>query len=457
MEYKDIIQHKDGYINSQKKRGKNYESINKIVLLYNQNIRLDFQNDMLKRLKNVIGPLIAKIKKTKTEPQNPQELDDDLVSEIFNYVSIKDTFDTAKHIVETLTSVDLIKLSGLVTAKINDNKSKFPTIKEELQQLSGQIGNRLYSSVPNGQDKVLHMYGDNKALKETSLLRHHELCTKTGMVNFTEGTNVAGNRGYYLVGMGVKLNRALMSYALNFLDQQKYELYETPHMMTKQSLEGVAQLDDFQESLYECGSDTDPKYLIATSEQPLTGMYRDKIVRSKQLPIKIGGLSHCYRKEAGSHGKDTLGIFRVHQFEKVEQFCLADSESSQQLFDDMINLSKKFYESLKLSYRVVNIHAEDLNNAAHIKYDLEGYFPAAQNYKELVSCTNCTDYISKKIHCKDDKGKFVHMLNATLCANTRTLCCILETYQTETGIQVPDVLVPYMGGITHIPFKVNEK
>lgn len=452
MEYKDIIQKKDDYVRSQKMRGKHYDCVNQMLVLYDQSVRLDFQNDMLKRLKNVIGPHIAKIKKTKTEPVNQQELDDALISEIFNYVSNKDTFDTAKHIIESLTSVDSIKLSGLTANRISENKAKFPSIREELQALSCQIGNILDKNVPINKDTVLFVSGDNKT-KDSSLLGHHELCRKTQIVNFTEGTTVAGNRGYYLVGLGVKLNRALMSYALNFLDKESYELYETPHMMTQQSLEGVAQLDDFQESLYKCSSDTDSKYLIATSEQPLTAMYRNKVIRTKNLPIKIGGLSHCYRKETGSHGKDTLGIFRVHQFEKVEQFCLTSSDTSAQVFNDMIDVSKKFYESLKLSYRIINVHAEDLNNAAHIKHDLEGYFPAAENYKELVSCTNCTDYMSKKIHCKDDKGNCVHMLNATLCANTRTLCCILETYQTDTGITVPDVLVPYMGGVTHIPFK----
>jgi seryl-tRNA synthetase len=293
-------------------------------------------------------------------------------------------------------------------------------------------------------------------MDEDNLLGHYELTLKTQIANFDDATSVAGNRGYYLTGMGVKLNRALISYAIDFLEKENYMMHETPHMMLETALDGLTQLEDFQETLYKCVKKTDdkePQYLIATSEQPLTAMFRNKILHYKEFPLKLGGLSYCYRKEAGKQGKDTLGLFRVHQFEKVEQFCVADPDNSWNVMQDMLQIAQQFYNSLGLSYQVINVHSQDLNNAASMKYDLEGYFPGAETkYRELVSCTNCTDYISKKIHTKDDKERFVHMLNATLCANTRTICCILETYQTPTGIKIPDVLLPYMGGVSEIPF-----
>jgi seryl-tRNA synthetase len=452
MDFKNIIKNSYGYINSQQNRGKHVDIVPKMISLYETNNRLNFQNDMLKRLKNLLGQHISTIKKTNSEPSSPLELNDIMVDEIFNYTSHKDTFETAKTLINQFKSVDAIKLSSLASTKINDNKLRFPNINEELNKLCEQLGNLIHPSVPSGRDIVLKEV-TNYIQPSAKPMGHYQLCLKTNIINLKDGTSVAGNRGYYLIGNGVKLNRALMSYAIDFIENKNYELYETPHIMTQESLAGVAQLSDFEETLYKCHSETDPKYLIATSEQPLTAMFRNKLLNVNELPIKIAGISHCYRKEAGAHGKDTLGIFRVHQFEKIEQFCITDKDNDWNMMSTMMDISTKFYDSLGISYRVVNVHSEDLNNAAAMKYDLEGYFPGADNkYKELVSCTNCTDYISKKIHCKDNKGNFVHMLNATLCANTRTICCLLETHQTETGIRIPDVLVPYMGGMTEIPY-----
>ena len=180
----------------------------------------------------------------------------------------------------------------------------------------------------------------------------------------------------------------------------------------------------------------------------------------KDLPLKYTGFSTNFRKEAGAHGKDTWGIFRVHQFDKVEQFVICKPEESWDMHEYMIKNSREFYESLNLPYRVVNIVSGALNNAAAKKYDLEGWFPGYGTYRELVSCSNCTDYQSRamEIRCgatkkSNEEKKYVHMLNSTLCALTRTLCCILENYQTPEGVKVPEALLPYMGGIDFLPFK----
>lgn len=176
-------------------------------------------------------------------------------------------------------------------------------------------------------------------------------------------------------------------------------------------------------------------------------------------PQRYAGYSTCFRKEAGAHGKDTWGIFRVHQFEKIEQFVIADPEKSWDMFNEMISNSEDFYQSLGLSYRIVAIVSGALNNAAAKKYDLEAWFPFQGEFKELVSCSNCTDYQSRRLEIRcgvkkmgDREKKYVHCLNSTLCATERAICAILENWQREDGLEVPPPLVPYMDGRTFIPY-----
>jgi len=228
-----------------------------------------------------------------------------------------------------------------------------------------------------------------------------------------------------------------------------------PFFMNKDQMAKTAQLDQFDEELYKVIGSDDEKYLIATSEQPISAFHSDEWFESPetQLPIKYAGYSTCFRKEAGSAGRDMWGIFRVHQFEKVEQFVITAPEKSWEMFDKMIETSEEFYQSLGLRYRVVGIVSGALNLAASQKYDLEAWFPFQKAYKELVSCSNCTDYQARRleVRCglksKDQTRKvYVHMLNGTLCATERALCCLVENYQTAEGVVIPEVLRPYMGG-----------
>ena len=224
----------------------------------------------------------------------------------------------------------------------------------------------------------------------------------------------------------------------------------------------TAQLEQFDEELYKVvdGDAKNDKYLIATSEQPISAFHADEWLVGKDLPIKYAGYSTCYRREAGSHGRDAWGIYRVHQFEKIEQFVLTDPEKSWEVFDDMIALSEEFYKTLGLPYQIVSIVSGALNNAAAKKYDLEAWFPFQGEYKELVSCSNCTDYQSRALEIRfgtkmqtDTKKRYVHCLNSTLCATTRTMCCILENYQTEDGLRLPEPLRKYIPGAPEfIPF-----
>ena len=201
--------------------------------------------------------------------------------------------------------------------------------------------------------------------------------------------------------------------------------------------------------------------MIATSEQPISAFHANEWFEkpSEMLPLRYGGVSSCFRKEAGAHGKDTWGIFRIHQFEKVEQFVLTEPQYSWIMFEEMIGTSEAFYQSLNLPYRIVSIVSGALNNAAAKKYDLEAWFPFFGEYKELVSCSNCTDYQSRSLEIRcgikklgDREKVYVHLLNATLTATERTLCCILENYQTPEGLIVPKVLRSYLGGADFIPY-----
>jgi seryl-tRNA synthetase len=393
-----------------------------------------------------------------------------------------------------------------IKAEIVQKEEEMTAAATERDALLGTIGNYVHDSVPvfeheedpetgalnNGIESTWgvdtrRVFPDSKedgaadlrtrnaapgAGPDGTMLHHHELLQMLGGYDPEAGVKVGGSRCYFLRGSGVSLNFALQLYAQNFLIEQSYTLLQPPYFMRKDIMAGVAQLAEFDEALYhvsggdetEAGAERE-KYLIATSEQPICGFHKDEWINEKTLrgnPIKYAGVSTCFRKEAGSSGKDTRGIFRVHQFEKVEQFVIAHPEESWDCHEKMLEQCKAFTQSLGLAYRVVNIVSGDLNNAAAKKYDMEAWFPGYDAYREIVSCSNCLDYQSRsmEIRCgqpaaKSDraasagKGKaarknYVHMLNSTLCACTRLICCILENYQTPLGVVVPEVLLRYM-------------
>lgn len=316
---------------------------------------------------------------------------------------------------------------------------------------------------------------DARAQPATSLLSHIRLFERLQASDTVRGVKVAGSRGYYLTRAGALLNHALLSYALKFLVARGFTPVQTPFFMEQACMARCAQLEDFDEQLYKVTGEGNPKYLIATSEQTLCCLHMGEVLDLKSPDcahrleyrsigrerrgepaavardagcILYAGTSTCFRKEAGRHGSDTLGIFRIHQFEKVEQFVVCRAEDSWDLMEYMIDNCRAFYDSLRLPYRVVTIVSGELNNAAAKKYDLEAWFPASKCYRELVSCSNCLDYQSRSLDIKYQDGKdrpFAHLLNCTMTATERTMCCLLENYQTETGVIVPEVLRDYMG------------
>jgi len=285
---------------------------------------------------------------------------------------------------------------------------------------------------------------------------------------------VAGDRAYFLMGPAVLLNQALINYGLAFLMKEGgYMPVQPPFFMNKDVMGQAAELADYDEVLYKITESDDrpdlDKYMIATSEQPITALHRNKVIDRSTLPIKYAGTSSCFRKEAGSSGRDIRGTFRVHQFEKVEQFVICEASESVQQHENMIKQAEAFYQSLELPYHVVNIASGAMNDAAAKKYDLEAWFPGDKDgkgqFRELVSCSNCLEYQSRRMDTranyitsakdiKKEEGTIVypHMLNSTLTATERAMCCILENYQTKDGIRVPRVLAPYMAGMEFIPF-----
>ncbi len=363
-----------------------------------------------------------------------------------------------------------------VIASMAAMKAALPAVEEEVEIMKKTLEREL-NKVPNDVDPSVPIGNneetDNVLVKqwgETStrpgLLHHHELLWMVDGFEPERGVGVAGHRAYFLKGAGLLLNQALIAYGLSFLAARDYTPLMPPFFMNRDVMAGVAQLEDFDEQLYKVSGETadDDKYLIATSEQPICAYHRGEWIAEKELPKRYAGYSACFRKEAGSHGRDTWGIFRVHQFDKVEQFIVCEPEESPAHHKAMVATAEAFYQSLGIPYRVVNICSGELNNAAAIKYDLEGWFPTSSNYRELVSTSNCLDYQSRamEVRCGLNKKagpagepskKYVHFLNGTLVATTRTICAILENFQQADGVKIPHVLVPFMGGKTFLPFK----
>lgn len=398
---------------SQRRRGKSISIVDKIVLL-NENYRfMRKELDLLNGELNIISKSCSK------------EKDTDKMLILAN---------KGKELKQNISTLEI-----KVQQALHNRDDAFYT-----------IGNLVHPSIPISMDEtnnnIIKVWGDNRPTTP-DLKHHHELLYMIGGYNPEMGAEVAGHRGYYLTGMGFCLNNALIQYGLQFLNKRKYTLVQTPFLMKQEMMKKVASLAEFDEALYKVAGNTDdePMYLIATSEQPLCALNMNKSFSKKELPIKYCGYSTNFRKEAGSHGKDAWGLFRVHQFEKIEQFVLCDPQKSWDMQLEMLKVSEEFYESLNLPYHVVDIVTGELNNAAARKYDLEAWFPTLGRYRELVSCSNCTDYQSKRLNIKmGGSNNYVHMLNSTLTASERALCCILENYQTNKGIKIPDVLKPFM-------------
>jgi len=283
---------------------------------------------------------------------------------------------------------------------------------------------------------------------------HADMLSHLGCGDTFKAAKVAGSRFYYLFDDLVWLDMALLAYALDYMSKQGFRIVMPPYMMRREPYEGVVALVDFEDAIYKVeGEDL---YLIATSEHPIAALHMNEMIDEAHLPLCYTGISPCFRKEAGAHGKDTKGVFRVHQFHKVEQFVFCMPEESWKWHEKLIMNAEELWKGLEIPYRIVNVCTGDLGVVAAKKYDLEAWMPAQGKYREMVSCSNCTDWQSYrlKIRYRKPTGErgYVHTLNSTAIASTRAITAILENYQEEDGtIIIPKVLRQYLEAFEKAP------
>jgi len=403
------------------------------------------------------------------EPDNLRMLDE-LIRYDKKWRQLLTRLNKLRHERKLLTTdiASLKKKGRSVSAKISKAKTKDTEItalekevnecEEKTRYYLMRIPNLLHESVPIGKDEYdnvpVRMWGE-KPKFSFPVKDHIDLGLGLDIMDIERAGKVAGARFFYLKREGVLLDMALMNFALEEMVKKGFTPVEPPFLMRRKPYEGVVALSDFEDDLYKI--EDEDLYLIATSEHPMAAMFMNEVLRAEDLPLKLVGVSANFRKEAGAHGRDTRGIFRVHQFNKVEQFVFCTPEDSWEVHEELIRNAEELVQKLGLPFRVVNDCTGDIGKVAAKKYDLEAWMPAQEGYREIVSCSNCTDYQARRLNIRyrekegaPPKG-FVHTLNSTAIATGRTIVAILENYQQEDGsVTVPEVLRKHLSGIEKI-------
>ena len=399
------------------RRGLGYENIDEVIRLDEEWRKTRYEVDQLRKARNAAARGIADAKKS-----GDSAAADRILSEVAD-----------------------------IGAKIDELSDLSDDYLANRDALRMSIPNILHEEVPIGVDdqkNTLHSLHGEKTELAFEPRNHNDLIEMNGWVDQSRGAKVTGSRFYFLQGDLARLEMALQQYGADFLMQRGYTLVQPPLMMNREAYEGVTDLADFETVMY--GIEPDKYYLIATSEHPLTAMRMDEIIEPSELPIKLVGVSACFRREVGAHGLSDRGIWRVHQFTKVEQIVISHPDESWDYHEELLANAMDMWNSLGLHYRVVNICTGDMGTVAARKYDLEAWLPGAGQYKEVVSCSNCTDYQANRLRMRyrtTEGNEAVHTLNSTAIATSRALVAIMEQNQTEDGsISIPEVLRPYMGG-----------
>lgn len=343
-------------------------------------------------------------------------------------------------------ATDMINHMKRVSAELRAQESMQTANEEKYQRLIRAMPNMIHDTVPLGPDDATNVEINSWGLTDSKPKNHVDVAGD--LLDIERAAKVAGSRFYYLKDGLVRLNYAIISYALDHLLEYGYTLVQPPYMINRQSMEGAIIAEDFEDVIYKI-QDKD-LYMVGTSEHAMAAMHSDEIMDGHTLPVRYAGVSPCFRKEAGAHGKDQKGIFRVHQFEKVEQFVYAKPEQSWVEHQRMLRISEKFYESLNIPYRTVILSSGDMGKVASKTYDIEAWMAGQSAYREIVSCSNCTDYQARRLMIRyrdrtNDKPQYLHTLNSTLVATTRTMVAIMENHQRSDGhIDVPKPLQSYM-------------
>ncbi len=403
------------------KRGLNHDNINQVIELDQLWLSLQHQTNQLRQKKNIAAKGISEAKKSGDEAQ-------------------------AQAILSEVASLG---------KEISDLEERTLLALEQRDKIRMSIPNILHEAVPVGSDEsgnTVHSVHGQKPEFNFEPRTHNELIALNKWVDLKRAAKITGSRFYFLKGDLARLELALQTYAVDFIRQRGYTFVQPPVMMNRQAYEGVTDLSDFETVMY--GIEPDRYYMIATSEHPLTAMYMGETIPEDQLPLRVVGVSPCFRREVGSHGQSDLGIWRVHQFTKVEQIVIAKPEDSWDIHEELLQNCVDLWNDLGLHYEVVNICTGDMGTVAARKYDLEAWLPGAGQYKEIVSCSNCTDYQANRLQIKYGQPghanqPIVHTLNSTAVATSRALVAIMEQYQLPDGrVSIPEALVPFMGGQT---------
>lgn len=349
-------------------------------------------------------------------------------------------------------SAPLLEMMKDVSQKLEEMEKTQNKVELDYKKLALRIPNLIHESVPIGVDetanKEIKKWGEPPRL-DFKVRDHVDFSTSLDLVDLERAAKVAGARFYFLKNDLVQLNQALIQYALDFLSKKKYNLIQPPYMINRNSMEGAIIAEDFENVIYKVeGEDL---YLIGTSEHAIAAMHSDEILDGAKLPIRYAGVSPCFRKEAGAHGKDQKGIFRVHQFEKIEQFVFSRPEDSWKEHELMLSITEEFYKNLGIPYKVMLLSSGDMGKISAKTYDIEAWMGGQNAYREIVSCSNCLDYQARRLKIRfrdktNEQTQYLHTLNSTLVATTRTLVAIMENFQTKDGhINVPEVLQRYVG------------
>tara|TARA_B100000745_G_scaffold194686_1_gene128147 strand:- start:1366 stop:2628 length:1263 start_codon:yes stop_codon:yes gene_type:complete len=341
---------------------------------------------------------------------------------------------------------------GKISKDLDKLEQLQKTVESDYTNLAFSIPNMIHKSVPIGSDESTNVevrkWGETPKF-DFDVKGHEEIAEKLNILDIQRASKIAGARFYYLKGDLVKLANAITSFAFEFLSEKGYKLIQPPYMINRKSMEGAVIAEDFEDVIYKIQDDD--LYLIGTSEHAIASMYSDEILEGKSLPDRFGSISPCFRKEAGAHGKDQKGIFRVHQFEKFEQFVFAKPEDSDMEQDKMIGNSEEFYQKLEIPHRVVLLSSGDMGKVAAKTFDIEAWMPGQNAYREICSVSNCNDFQARRLKIRfrdktNEETQYVHTLNGTLVAIERTMVAIIENYQTNDGhIKIPKVLQKYFG------------
>ena len=347
---------------------------------------------------------------------------------------------------------DILSQMKDVSAQLTKLESEQETVENTYSKLAFTIPNLFHESVPVGTDesanKEIKKWGEIPNF-DFKINDHIDISENLDLVDLERAAKVAGARFYYLKNDLVRLNQSLIHYGLDFLAKKEYSLIQPPYMINRESMEGAVIADDFEEVIYKI--EDEDLYMIGTSEHAMAAMRAKEILEGKDLPLRYAGVSPCFRKEAGAHGRDQKGIFRVHQFDKIEQFVFSRPEDSWKEHEKMLAVAEEFYQNLEIPYKVMLLSSGDMGKISAKTYDIEAWMAGQNAYREIVSCSNCLEYQARRLKIRfrdktNEDTQYVHTLNSTLVATTRVLVSIMENFQTKDGhIRIPSVLQSYMG------------